>query len=264
MKTFLESFGETLKYTLTKITLISLLLFSGGAFSVPIYNITIADDLTDGMWMTEGSVVTGNFDISGLGKINILSGNVNFSFYGDFDGYALSHIDKGAWNFVKRKGSSGRWRGDDYWERNLINHHADETEVASATILGSTQGTTASPSSSTGNIYQKTTGYIHKWDWEGRFRGWDDFGRDIIFNEYTQNAGVFYMSLPLTLYTATYLELTGGIPFNVASETGDFLFLSSNLVVNYNRVPEPSTFLMIGLGFVGLGLFSRTERMRRK
>ena len=52
----------------------------------------------------------------------------------------------------------------------------------------------------------------------------------------------------------------GELEITVASLLGDFYIGKSDLTVTYEPVPEPSTILLLGIGLLGAGIFTRRRK----
>jgi hypothetical protein len=59
---------------------------------------------------------------------------------------------------------------------------------------------------------------------------------------------------------SAFLQTDGKLKVSLRAKSGDFWFRKSELTVNAEAIPEPTTFAMLGLGLLGLGLVSRRKK----
>lgn len=68
------------------------------------------------------------------------------------------------------------------------------------------------------------------------------------------DTGLYHYGVDVSALNDGELEVT------VASLLGDFSIVRSDLTVTYEPVPEPSTILLLGIGLLGAGVFTRRRK----
>jgi len=217
-------------------------------------NITVESSITPDTWLSTGNILSGQFDISGITNIEkIYSVVAKFYFYADFDGFNIVNTKNGPWQFDHTDKILGiDETGDDYHFRYVDRYYEDEKETAK--IFMQAQTTSVSPSASTEVTYSAgESGYDYHWDPEW-FGGYDDYGKDVYQNHETKYENTFIASLSLDLFNIQLLKDYKTLPFQIYSESGDFMLNAANLKINYSvySVPEPSSLFLIptSLGFL--------------
>jgi hypothetical protein len=269
------------KFTFFMVLFAFLLCIAGPASAIVV---TVEDNLADDMMVTQGQTVTGTFDINPPvlpddGNYNlpydIQSAVASFEFTDDGDREQTGSTTTTVYrNWNTHNGS--RWM-----TRTTVDYFFDAEEEVQLDIgtQVSTDGTSwyelevvRSDTTAT-----DTSRHQHSYTYQCNEDIWGNYDlctgyythyvhttRRYINNDETQGySGGLTIDIALDATNLADLSLDGAIDFTVQGTTGDIIFNRGVLTaeVAANPVPEPGTFVLFGVGFIGLAGLARRKRV---
>jgi hypothetical protein len=213
--------------------------------------ITVGDNVADDTYISHGSTINGEFDInSALSSAFTTPYDINSGMY------EFQFTDDGDLSYTHTTYTSYQHSGGLIFTRYIYDYYVDENELIQISIGGEY-------SIDSTDWYSMT---VHNGTYFDGVNcgGWLCWGYYSSYNATTEgNTGTIRIQQYLNDEAINDLAVDGVLPYTLTATEGDIIFNYGELTVDANpnySVPEPTTFILMVLGLVGLG-FSRSKRL---